>query len=381
MSITVKLCTNKQDFYDFIEIPYLLHQDDPNWVPPLRATTKRILDKKNPFYKNAEMNLWVAYSNNKPVGRIAGIINRIHNEFYHEPIAFWGFFESINSDEIASALFKQLEDWALNEGVTALRGPMNPSINYECGLQISAFDTNPFIMMPQNPLYYVTLIEKQGYLKCKDLQAWIGHMTDTQIDGKKVQFIKKIQNKYQINIRPINMKNFVEEIKLIATIYNDAWSNNWGYLPLDLEEFIYLASDLKSIILPDYIYIAEIENKPCGFSIAIPDLNQLLIKIRNGKLLPINFLKLLWHIKIKKTITQGRIPLLGVLKKYQHLPIGGILYSEYLKNIKTSKYTRAEFSWILEDNHAMQAGLKLVNATHYKTYRIYEKNLQTTVTI
>lgn len=182
--------------------------------------------------------------------------------------------------------------------------------------------------------------------------------------------------KYDITIRCANIKSFTDEIKLISKIYNEAWCENWGYLPLDLEEFNYLISDLKSIIDPGLIYIAEIAGEPCGFSVGIPDLNQVLLPNRSGKLLSMHFLKLIWQIKIK-TINQFRIPCL-VCQKYQHLPIGAMLYYEYIKNPTTSPIFEAECSWILENNHAMKAGLKLINATHYKTYRIYEKFIRWT---
>ena len=376
MIVTIIRCQSSKHFRDFLQVPFQLHKNDLNWVPPLRMTTKRILDKKNPLYKNADLALWVAYRNNKPVGRIAGIINHSHNQFYDEQIAFWGFFETENSDEVTSGLFRHVEEWVGSQGVIALRGPMNPSINYECGLQISAFDTKPFIMMPQNPDYYPNLVEKQGYEKIKDLQAWIATIGEAKIEPKKVKIIKALQKKHQVSIRPINMKDFSNEMESIAKIYNDAWQENWGYLPLDLEEFHYLASELKSIIMPEFIYIAEIAGIPCGFSVGIPDINQVLLSIRNGKLLPFNFLKILWKIKIKKSITQGRIPMLGVLKKYQHIPIGGMLYCEHLEKISASNCFQAEFSWILEDNQAMQSGLALMNAEHYKTYRIYQKTLK-----
>ncbi|MCE0723339.1 MULTISPECIES: N-acetyltransferase [Legionella] len=375
MSIDVVLCEKSKHFNDFLHVPFQLHKYNENWVPPLHHTTKRILDKKNPFYKEAEINHWVAYHRNKAVGRISAIINRLHHKIHDEKIAFWGFFECENSNEVASVLFKHAERWVVGQGMQGMRGPMNPSINYECGLQISAFDTKPYIMMPQNPEYYINLVEQEGYKKIKDLQAWTVGMDEIAFDPKKIQIIKKICDKYHITIRTINMKDFKNEIKLIVKIYNDAWAKNWGYLPLDVEEFYYLASELKSSILPNLIFIAEVDGEPCGFSVGLPDLNQLLIHARNGKLFPFNFLKLLWQFKVKKIINQGRVPLLGVLQKYQHLPIGGLLYYEYFRKINQLNYQQGELSWILEDNHAMQAGLELINATHYKTYRIYEKSL------
>ncbi len=374
MSVNIALCENKKHFRDFLDVPFNLHKNTPNWVPPLRQTTKQILDKKNPLYKNSEIKLWIAYVNKKPVGRIAGIVNRLHNKFHDENIGFWGFFEADNSDEIASALFQHVEQWTLAQGLSALRGPMSPSINYECGLQISAFDTKPFIMMPQNPEYYPTLVERQGYKKIKDLEAWCLEKNDLKINPRKERLVKILQKKYHVNLRPINMSDLKNEMQLIATIYNDAWEKNWGYLPLDLDELNYLVSSLKYLLLPNFIHIAEIAGEPCGFSVCLADLNQVLLTLRNGKLLPINFLKLIWKIKIKKSITQMRIPLLGVLKKYQHLPIGAMLYCTFLESVPNSGILRGEFSWILENNEAMKAGLKFVNASHYKSYRIYEKS-------
>jgi hypothetical protein len=375
MAVDVVKCKNKAHFDEFLQVPFHLHQHDVHWVPPLRMSVKRTLSKKNPFFKNADINLWIAHSNGKPVGRIAGIINHTHNQFYSANTAFWGFFETDNSDEVSSALFKEFEHWAKQQGIKDVRGPMNPSINYECGLQISAFESHPFIMMPQNPEFYPPLVEKQGYKKLVDLQAWKVEIQDAHMDSKKIQIIKALQKKYAITIRRFDMKHFDEEIKLITTIYNDAWQDNWGYLPLNLEEFKYLAADLKSFIMPNFVYIAEMNGEPCGFSVAIPDLNQIFKHIRNGRLLPFNFLKLLWKLKVKKSINQGRIALLGVLKKYQHIPVGAMLYYEYLEQVKDSVCLRGELSWILEDNVSMQAGLKLINATHYKSYRIYEKHI------
>jgi hypothetical protein len=376
MTVDVVYCKSTTQINDFLQVPFSLHQEDEHWIPPLKLTSKRILNKKNPFFAQAELSLWIAYRGKKPVGRIAGIINQAHNQFYSEKIAFWGFFEASNSEEIAACLFKTLETWALQKGMTNLRGPMNPSINYECGMQISAFDTQPFIMMPQNPEFYPKLVEKQGYTKLIDLQAWMVNMHEAYMDTKKIQIVKALQKKYNITIRRFNMKQFDKDLELIASIYNDAWQDNWGYIPLNLSEFKYLAADLKSLIMPNYIYIAEMNGEPCGFSVALPDLNQVFKNIRNGRLFPLNFIKLLWHIKVRKSINQGRIAMLGVLKKFQHLPVGAMLYYEYLVQTKGSICLRGELSWILENNLSMQAGLKLIHAHHYKSYRIYEKNIQ-----
>lgn len=376
MSVDVIFCRTKKQFADFLQVPFALHQHDVNWVPPLRMTTKRILSKKNPFFQQAELGQWVAYRGRRLVGRIAGVINHVHNQHYQDNTVFWGFFESEDTPEVSAALFAAVEDWASAKGYARLLGPMSPSINYECGLQISAFESKPFLMMPQNPAYYPRLVEQQGFVKAKDLQAWIVDVDAAKMDVKKSHIIQALKKKYQVTIRSLDMANFDAEMNLLVSIYNDAWQHNWGYLPMNADEFKYLAKELKSFIMPNFVYIAEIGGVACGFSVALPDLNQIFATLRNGRLLPLNFIRLLWQLKVKKVIDQGRIPLLGVLNAYQHIPIGAMLYYEYLDKIKHIPCRRGELSWILEDNTAMQSGLRLVQAAPYKTYRLYEKNLK-----
>lgn len=376
MSVDVVPVLTKRQFKDFLKVPFHLHKNDPNWVPPLNAVMKKTFEKSNPFFNNATIQSWVAYKNNKPVGRISGIINQVHNQFHQEQIAFWGFFESDNCSETTSALFKTVEQWAKENNLQTLRGPMNPSTNHECGMQISAFDTKPYIMMTQNPAYYPELVEAQGYKKIKDLQAWLIDAHNTKMNPKLIQKIKGLQERNQIVIRTIDMKRFDEEIETIFQIYNDAWEKNWGFLPLSKEEYRHAAKDLKSIVFPKMIYMLEVAGQPAAFSVWLPDLNQALIHVRDGNLFPTGLFKLLWHTKIKKTITQGRVPLLGIKKEYHHLPLGGMLYVKYLEDGRKYGYPLGECSWILEDNVSMQSGLRLIDAKHYKTYRIYEKSLE-----
>lgn len=375
MSLEIVPVTTRKHFRDFLRVPFQLHKNDSNWVPPLNTVVKKNFDKKNPFLKNATMQSWIAYKNSKPIGRITGIINRTHNEFHNENIAFWGFFESDNCNKTSEALFKEVEQWASNQGVTALRGPMNPSTNHECGLQISAFDTKPYIMMTQNPAYYPELVETQGYTKIKDLQAWLIDANKANIKPRLIEKVKALQEKKQITIRTIDMKRYDEEIETIFQIYNDAWEKNWGFLPLSKEEYRYMAVDLKSIIFPKMIYLLEVAGVPAAFSAWFPDVNQALVHVRDGNLFPTGLLKLLWHTKVKKTITQGRVPLLGIKKEFQHLPLGGMLYFKYLEDGRKYGYPIGECSWILEDNLSMQSALRLIDSRQYKTYRVYEKNL------
>jgi hypothetical protein len=309
------------------------------------------------------------------VGRISGIINHAYNNYHNEKVAFWGFFESENCSAVVAHLFSTVEKWAMRHGKSDLRGPVNPSTNHECGLQISEFDRPPFIMMPQNPAYYVTLIEALGHTKIKDLQAWLIEPKKTVVHPDLQEKIIGIKKRKAITIRGINMKCFKEEVKIMYEIYSDAWKNNWGFAPMSFDEFNYFAKDLKLVIEPKMAYIVEVSGEPAAFVIALPNINQALIKLRQGKLLPLHFLKLLWDIKIKKTINECRVAILGIKIKFQYLPLGGMLYIKLNEQAPRIGLHLTECSWILEDNRPMQRALSLMNAKLYKAYRIYEKKL------
>ncbi len=376
MTIEIRPVINKKDKKDFIDLPWHLHAHDTNWVPPLKIAVKDLLNtEKHPFYQQAKLQLWNAYHNNKCVGRIAGIINHAHNQFHEDKTAFWGFFECENNPETARALFQTVEQWVKIHTMNVLQGPMNPSTNYECGLQISAFDTKPFVMMTQNPPYYADLIETAGYSKAKDLHAWLLDQREAAFDKRLLARAEASAEEENITFRHLDMKRYDEEVANIFAIYNEAWEKNWGFVPMSDAEFRLFAKEMKAIIIPEFILIVEVDGKLAGFGAWLPDINQILTKIRNGRLLPTGLFKLLWHLKVKKSINQGRIPILGVRKEYQSLQLGPLLYLKYLQLAAQYGYHVCECSWILEDNKAMNFGLKLMGAKKYKAYRIYEKLL------
>lgn len=361
---------------DFLKLPWRLHSHDKNWVPPLLSVVKGNLDtKKNPFYKHAVLKCWVAYQNNKPVGRIAGIINHRHNEYHQEKIVFWGFFETTNDFSVTTALFHTIETWGRSTGMTCLRGPVNPSTNHECGLQISAFESKPYIMTTQNPAYYPNLVEESGHIKAKDLQAWTLKRHEINFNKKLLARAESVSKSPDIIIRPIDLKNYDQEIDRLFEVYNDAWEHNWGFVPLTRDEFYHTAKELKFIMDPKAILIVEVKGEIAAAGICLPDINQALIYLKNGRLFPTGLLKLIWHIKIKKNINRTRIPILGTRHKFRHMHLGALLYATYGKISPTLTGHTTECSWILEDNRSMQTGLRLMNAVHYKTYRIYEKAL------
>lgn len=375
MSLHVLPVSSKRHWDNFLRLPNLLHQNDPNWVPPLQISVKNVLNKKNPFFKHAKIQIWIAYHDQHPVGRIVAVINDVHNDFHNEKVAFWGFFESINDHEVVGQLFAAVTHWAQEYGVNVLRGPVNLSTNYECGLQISAFDTRPFVMMPQNPAYYPKLIELQGFVKAKDLEAWKIEQKTAKFHPKLLAKANKFSEMHSIIIRPIHLDQFDHEIEKIYEVYNDAWEKNWGFVPMKQDEFYFLAKAMKAILFPHSCYVVEVAGEMAGFGIWLPDINQVLIKIRNGKLLPTGAFKLFWYTKVKKLMNQGRILTLGIRKKFRHLNLGSLLYTKYLEVLPEAGYPVSECSWILEDNQSMRSALRLMNAEVYKIYRIYEKKI------
>lgn len=371
----VRPVSTKNESDDFFLLPWDLHSKDPNWVPPLRIAVKDLLDtKKNPFFKHATMQLWVAYRDGKRVGRIAGVVDQNHNTFHEEKTAFWGFFETENDIETAKALFGVVEAWSKQKGMAMLRGPMNPSTNHECGMQISAFDTKPFIMMTQNPAYYPELVEKAGFSKAKDLYAWLVD-NSAPFDPKLVRRAAQLEQAEHVKYRHVDMKNFDAEIERLLEVYNDAWEKNWGFVPMTDEEFRHMAKDMKQIVVPEMLLIIEVKGETAGFALWLPDVNQVFAKIPDGKLFPTGLLKILWHTKVRKTMNRGRILTLGLKKKYQRMGLAPLMYMRYFQIAPKLGYPIAECSWVLEDNKPMNAGLKYMNGKHYKTYRIYDKPL------
>lgn len=379
--IELKRVDTKKDWEDFIDLPWDIYSGDPKWVPPLKIAVRDLLDvNKNPFFRHAYMHPVVAYQNGKRVGRIVAVVDENHNRFHSETTGFFGFFECVNDAKIAKRLLDEAARWVKERGMTVLRGPMNPSTNHECGLLVEGFQDTPQVMTTYNPPYYAALLEGWGLAKAKDLFAY-------DIDSRKVMKFseviearaEKIKRSANITFRTINMRKFEEEVEQILTIYNDAWEANWGFVPMDNEEFRHMAKDMKAIVDPELLLIAEVQGEMAGFGLALPDVNQAIHKIRDGKLFPTGLLKLLWHAKgpgKKKTIKRCRVITLGIKKKYRDLGLGAVLYTEYLTRGPKNGYPVGEASWILEDNRAMNKALKHMCGERTKVYRIYDRALK-----
>ncbi|MBK8946606.1 MAG: hypothetical protein IPM32_15225 [Ignavibacteriae bacterium] len=371
--ITVKNIS-ANEIKNFLKLAFNIYKDDPNWVPPLFIDKMKILNKqKNPFFINTnnDIELFIAYKGNAPVGRIAAIKNDTHNKIHNENVGFFGFFESINDQNVANKLLDTAKDWLKKQGFSTMRGPTNPTSNDEYGALLEGFDDTPRLLMPYNPKYYLNLYDNYGLKKAKDLYAY-----DIQnSEMKKNEKIKRVNDlvvqRYGLKIRSVNMKNFQKELEIFKMIYNKTWSANWGFIPMSEAEIDAAAKDLKPLINPDFVFFAEIKNEVIGVVLAMPDYNQIF-KTMKGRLFPFQFLKLYTQ---KKKITWARVIALGVLPEYQKKGIDGVLYYECLVRAAKHGIYQGEASWILEDNLMMNRGAETMQGRIYKKYRIYEKEI------
>jgi len=373
-SITVREIQARSDLRKFIKLPFKLYRNDPHYVPHLISDRKKFLDKQaNPFFQHARVSYFLAYKNDEPVGRITGIVNDLHNEFHDEKTGFFGFFDCIDDIAVASGLLRAAEDSVKAEGMETIRGPANFSSNDEMGLLVEGFDSLPSFMMVYNPPYYLDLYDKLGLKKVEDLLAY--YIDERSAPSERIQrIVQKIRARSRIMIRKINMKDFKNELEIIRTIYNSAWSKNWGFVPMTAEEFSHTANDFKKIVDPDIVFLAFVDNEPAGFSLALPDYNPVLKKM-NGRLFPLGLFKFLYYTKVNRIVTGLRLITMGVVHKYQKLGLDMIFFVESYNEGRRKGYRWAELSWILERNTLMNKGAVDMGARPYKRYRVYEKPL------
>jgi len=364
--------TDKKSLNKFIDFPYNHYKNDHNYVPDLRIMVKEVLNKKkNPFFKHGDAQYFLALDENgKTAGRIAAITNQMYVNHWNENWGFFGFFEAIEDKEVTKALFDAAIEWLKEKGVEGMYGPMNPSTNDPCGTLVEGFETPPFVMMTHNKEYYDRLFMEYGLEKKMDLFAW--YLKHDKIPERMLNLSKRIEERLKtqgITIREIDFSKLDEEAPKLRYIYNEAWKDNWGFVPFTDEEFDALVKELKMITSPDLVFVVEDHGEPVAFSATIPNINEIFIKIRNGKLFPFNFLKLL---NFKKRIKTVRILTLGILENYRKTGIDAVMYAKTFENGTKKGYHEGEASWILESNVMMNRALKNINAELYKTYRIYQ---------
>jgi len=368
MSITLTTVKDKNDWQDFGKLPWQIYQGNPNWVPPLLSEVKETLDTtQNPFWEHARRELFLARKDGKPAGRIAAIVDDNHNRFHQEETGFFGFFECIEDFDVAKMLWDEAKNWLKAQGMKKMRGPVNPSMNDECAFLLEGFDKPPTIMMPYTQRYYLDLAERYGFKKAKDLYALLKKAEDG-IPERIERMVTAIKKKTRVTIRPFNMKNFEQDIKHLKEIYNSAWEKNWGFVPMTDKEMDLTAKKLKQLADPDLVLFAEIDGKPAGVTVTIPDYNQVLKQL-NGRLGPVEILKFLYY---RRKITGVRSLIGGVKKEFRNTGIIAVLYYQTEKNAAGKGYQWSELGWNLEDNDLINQFDIAIGGKIYKKYRIYE---------
>ena len=374
-SVSVRPVRGKEDLKSFLDVPFALYRDDPNWVAPLYMERLEHLNpQKNPYYQHAEVELFLAVREGRPVGRISAQLCRLRTERYQDGVGQFGFLEAENDPEVFHALFDAASAWLRQRGATAIQGPFSFSINDETGLLIEGFDTPPSMMMGHALPYYAQRIEELGFGKAKDVIAY-----DFLDAGAAPRALKAAYDKAMadpdVTLRALDKKQLMKELETIVAIANDAWSQNWGFVPWTQEEMAALANNLKTLVTGDYIAIAEYKGEPVAMAITLPNINDWITGL-DGRLLPFGWAKVVWSL-FARPPKSVRLPLMGLKRRFHGTPLGAVLGMAVIARVRSYHTGRGtvqgELSWILEDNMPMRRMIEAFGGRPYKTYRIYEK--------
>jgi GNAT superfamily N-acetyltransferase len=377
--VRIRRVASRADRSSFLALPERLYADDPNWVPPLRSSVRALLDTSHhPFYADGErahIELFLAEDDREVVGRVAAIHNHVSNRFHDENVVCFGFFEAVDRTDVAIGLLSAVETWASGRGARRVRGPMNPSTNYECGMLVDGFSRPPVLMMTYNPRYYPRLVECAGYRKAKDLLAYL-----SAVHGASLERLERLAERTRARnpglvTRAADLKAFHSEVTAIQRIYNAAWERNWGFVPMSDGEIIALAKDLRPLVHPELLRFAEIDGEPAGFLLAVPDWNPVLRDL--GGSIFRHPLRTVRHVLFTgpEDLQGLRLITLGVTEPHRKRGIEAVLFAEGIRAALELGYEWAEYSWILEDNELTKRAVRLMDGELYKTYRVYEKPL------
>jgi hypothetical protein len=360
----------------FIRLPYRLHAGDDTWVPPLLMERRDALsDKKNPFVKRATVRFWLARRGDKTVGRISAQMDPLVAKTRGPEEGHFGMIAAEDDPDVFAALTDAAESWLRDQGATVVYGPFNLSINEETGLLVDGRNTKPMMMMGHDYGYVADRLEEQGYDKVRDLFAYLWEAGKPL--PKMLQAFKKRPLPEGTSLRRIKMNEYKQEVRDLVDIFNDAWSENWGFIPFEADEVEHMAKQLKPLINPDWVWFVDIDAKPAAFIVCLPNVNEAIEDL-NGKLLPFGWVKLLWRLKVKKPKT-ARVVLLGVRKQYLTNLLGplivGNLMNTIFREVTRLGTQEVEMSWILEDNTPMRRLAVKMGGREYKTYRVYQKSL------
>lgn len=368
--IEVRPVKTKADQRAFMRLLWDLYENDPNWIPPLIMNQEELVGfRKHPFYDDAQGQAFIALKDGVVVGRIHAIIHNAFLQRYKERRGYFGFFESIDDKDVSRALFQAAKDWLAERDVHAMRGPINPSLNYEVGLLIDGFDTPPTFMMTYNPPYYAALVEDFGFTKTQDMYAFLGHVDMMASLDKKLEFVtRECVRRFDITLRRIDKRNFEKEVRMFLDIYNKSLVGTWGFTPMSEGEIKHAAAGMKFLIVPEMTTVAEIDGRPVGALFGLLDYNPR-IKASGGSLFPFGFLRMIWN---RRAIKKVRLISTNVLPEYQRWGLGVVLLSRLVPESLAWGITVGEFSWVLESNHLSFKSLQRGGAKLDKTFRIYD---------
>lgn len=361
----------------FLRLPWAIYRDDPAWVPPLLIERREHLDpRKNPFFDHAEARFWLALRDGRPVGRISAQVNHAHLERHRDATGHFGMLEAEDDPAVFRMLFGAAEDWLRTQGMQRVRGPFNLSINEECGLLVQGFEYPPSMLMGHARPYYAQRLEALGYTKAKDLICY--HYEADRASPPIDRLLRKVATTKDLVVRPLDRRRYEADLAAIMDVFNDAWSQNWGFVPMTQAELRHMAKALKPIVRPQSIAIAELAGRPVAMAVGLPNVNEAIADL-DGRLLPFGWAKLLWRLKIGMT-KSSRVPLVGVRREFHGTMLGAAMAVAVIDSMRRGQRSlgveSGELSWILEDNVAMRRMIEDFGGVAYKTYRIYERELR-----
>lgn len=371
MAVTIREVTFDKGISDFINFPHDLYEGDKNYVPEIFIGQKDMMNpKKYPFYKYGKAKFYLAEKNGKIVGRIAAIDNTNYNRHHKSSVGFFGFMDFVEDQEVVNTLLDKAKNFAMENGYQYLMGPTNYTTNETAGTLVDGFHEPPKIMMTYNKPYYGQLLENYGLAKEMDLYAYM--IPTKNASEKSLRIADAVETRLKakgIHIRNVNLKDINNEAKRIQKVYNDAWDENWGFVPFTDAEFEFLKNDLKMLLDPKFAFIAEKNGEPIGFGITLPNINEILIKNKRGSLFPFGIFRLLFGKNKTKTV---RVLALGVVEEYRKMGIEALFFAKNIAEAKKRDLYGGEASWVLENNEAMRAAAEHLNGEKYKTYRLYK---------
>jgi hypothetical protein len=373
-SLWVEVVTQPRQMRQFLALPHRIYASDPAWIAPLNFMKKEQVSPSNHFFEHARWRAWVAYRQGVPVGRISAQIDEMHLQQHNDAVGYFGLLEAEDDPAVFAALFAAAQDWLRGEGMRQVRGPFNMHVNEELGLLVDGFSTPPYILMGHAPPFYGPAVEAQGYQPVKDLLAYQIH---PDFDAPRVMERLAARVSDRVKVRPVRRKQLLEDAAVMRSIFNDAWQNNWGFVPLAEADWADTVKTLTMLMPDDYIQIAEYDGEPVAFIVALPNINEAARDL-GGRLLPFGWVKLLWRLKVRHP-QSARIPLMGVRQSFQHSRLGPTLAFMVIDAVRKALHARGvkdvEMGWILEDNDGMRNIIETIGGKAYKRYRMYQKEL------